>query len=167
MTSDVLSVFSPLDTRFMQRAIDLAQEAAKFQEVPVGALVVRENSILSEAFNQPISLCDPSAHAEMLALRRAALESKNYRLPGATLYVTIEPCTMCLGAIVHARIARLVYGAREPKSGALHSQSESLEHLSRFNHRLIVEEGCLAEDCSATMSAFFQQRRLIKAQRKE
>ncbi|WP_096084870.1 tRNA adenosine(34) deaminase TadA [Agaribacterium haliotis] len=146
------------DQRFMSRALELAKEAAELGEVPVGALVVRDGQILAEAGNRPISDCDASAHAEVLAIRKACRATKNYRLPGATLYVTIEPCAMCLGTLVHARIERLVYGAAEPKAGVVHSNTGLLQDAC-FNHQFSVEAGVMAEQCSEVISHFFKRRR--------
>lgn len=146
------------DSRWMQRALLLAAQGEALGEVPVGAVIVRDGEVLGEGFNQPISASDPTAHAEVVALRRAAISAQNYRLPGATLYVTLEPCTMCVGALVHARIARLVYGTTEPKAGAVESQSKLLES-AYFNHRLVYEGGVLASECQHQLSRFFQTRR--------
>lgn len=147
------------DQVFMHRALQLAAKAADLGEVPVGALVVLEGKIIAEGWNQPISSHDPTAHAEVVAIRRAALYLENYRLTGATLYVTIEPCTMCAGTLIHARIQRLVYGATEPKSGVVDSNGCLFEG-SHLNHRIEVTGGVLAEQCSATMADFFRLRRL-------
>ena len=144
---------------FMQAALELALEARRLGEVPVGAVVVRDGEILGRGFNQPISTHDPTAHAEIVALRAAAGRLGNYRLTGAALYVTIEPCQMCVGAMVHARIARLIYGAREPKAGAIESAMRAHEHPS-LNHRLEAIGGVLEADCRALMQAFFSERRL-------
>ena len=146
------------DTMHMRRALELASEAARLGEVPVGALVVMEDEVMGEGFNQPIAGQDPSAHAEMLALRAAARRIGNYRLQGATLYVTIEPCMMCCGALVHARVSRLVFGAREPRAGAVVSNARLLES-PWLNHRADFSEGVLAEACGELMRAFFQSRR--------
>lgn len=134
------------DETFMRRALELAQRAQAEGEVPVGALVVLEGKIVGEGWNRPIASCDPTAHAEIQAMREAAGALKNYRLAAATLYVTLEPCEMCLGAMFHARIARLVYGATDPKKKILKSQA-------------IVEGGVLAEECGALLSGFFAARR--------
>lgn len=149
---------SAIDAHWMRYALDLAAQGEALGEVPVGAVIVRDQVILGEGFNQPISGCDPTAHAEVVALRMAAERERNYRLPAATLYVTLEPCTMCVGALVHARIARLVYGTREPKAGAVESQSRLLES-EYFNHRVGFEGGVLAAECQHQLSHFFQQRR--------
>jgi tRNA(adenine34) deaminase len=144
---------------FMRAALELALEARRLGEVPVGAVVVMGDEILGRGFNQPISTHDPTAHAEIVALRAAAGRLGNYRLTGAALYVTIEPCQMCVGAMVHARIARLIYGAREPKAGAIESAMRAHEHPS-LNHRLEAIGGVLEADCRALMQAFFSERRL-------
>lgn len=144
--------------RWMQRALQLADRAAAQGEVPVGAVVVRNNELLGEGWNRVISVHDPSAHAEMVALRAAALQAENYRLPGATLYVTLEPCTMCSGAIVHARIERLVFAATEPKSGAVCSRCRLLDE-PWFNHRVEWQGGVLAEASTARLQVFFKARR--------
>ncbi len=143
----------------MQRAFALATEAAKQQEVPVGAVVVFQGKIIAEAFNQTIFLNDPSAHAEILALRRAGEYRKNYRLPECELFVTIEPCLMCTGALIHSRIKRLVFGAREPKAGVIFSRLQVLNEKF-INHQVTVESGLMAEESSALMSDFFKMRRL-------
>lgn len=143
---------------WMSRALELAVRAQALGEVPVGAVIVREGRILGEGCNQPISGNDPTAHAEIVALRAAAALVGNYRLPGSVLYVTIEPCTMCVGALIHARVEKVVFGAREPKAGALASNLQL--HVSPvYNHRLLVEEGVLAQDCAALMAGFFRARR--------
>jgi tRNA(adenine34) deaminase len=146
------------DARYMQRAIQLAQQAQEEGEVPVGALVVRGGEVVGEGWNRPIGSKDPSAHAEMLALRAAAKNVGNYRLPDATVYATLEPCVMCAGAMVHARIARLVYGARDPKSGAAGSVFDLLGS-SRLNHRVDVTADLLASECGELLRAFFRSRR--------
>lgn len=149
----------------MARALELAQKAFDAGEVPVGAVVVRDQKIIGEGWNSPISRHDATAHAEILALRQASQTCQNYRLPDTTLYVTIEPCTMCVGALVHARIARVVFGAREPKAGALVSQMQ-LMALTHWNHVLDVVSGVAEEPASALMQRFFQQRRAqLKAQK--
>ena len=142
----------------MRRALELARHAEQAGEVPVGALVVLNDEVIGEGWNQPIVAHDPSAHAEMVALRAAAARMKNYRLPDSTLYVTLEPCAMCAGAIVHARIARVVYGAADPKAGAAGSVFNLLESPS-LNHRAQTVGGVLAEDCGKSLKAFFQARR--------
>ncbi|HEY8569542.1 tRNA adenosine(34) deaminase TadA [Microbulbifer sp.] len=143
---------------FMQQALGLAAKAAELGEVPVGALVVLDGVVIGEGFNQPITASDPSAHAEVVALRAAARHMNNYRLPGATLYVTIEPCTMCFGTLVHARIARLVYGAAEPRAGVVVSQLQLAEQTF-FNHKIQVEGGVLQDEAGTLVRDFFQKRR--------
>jgi tRNA(adenine34) deaminase len=146
------------DQDFMQAALLLAQQAESLGEVPVGAVVVRDGEIVGRGFNAPISRHDPSAHAEMMALRDAAQHLGNYRLVGCELFVTLEPCLMCAGAIMHARIARVVYGARDLKTGVCGSVMDAFAE-SRLNHHTVVEGGLLAEECSARLSAFFARRR--------
>ena len=148
----------PEDERWMNRALQLAGEAAAKGEVPVGAVVVLDGKEIGAGFNAPISGCDPTAHAEIRALRDAAARVGNYRLPDATLYVTLEPCTMCVGAIVHGRISRLVYGAREPKAGAIESARRTLEE-SHLNWDVTAVGGVLSDQCSQVISEFFSRRR--------
>lgn len=143
---------------WMQEALALATQAAAAGEVPVGAVVVREGQVIGRGYNSPISANDPTAHAEICALRDAADGESNYRLPGSTLYVTVEPCTMCAGALVHARVEALVFGTREPRSGAVRSTVNVLDNPS-LNHRIDITEGVLAEDCAALMTSFFKERR--------
>ena len=143
---------------FMRRAIELAREAEREGEVPVGALVVLDGSIVGEGYNRPIASSDPSAHAEMVALREAAKRVGNYRFEGAWLYVTIEPCMMCCGALVHARVSHLVFGAREPRAGAVVSNAKLLQS-AWLNHRPEVTEGVLAQECAYLMQDFFRARR--------
>lgn len=143
---------------WMRRALELAQLASALGEVPVGAVIVRDGVIIGEGYNQPISTHDPSAHAEIIALRDAGKNTENYRLPGSTMFVTIEPCTMCVGALIHARVDTVVFGAREPKAGVLVSNLQ-LHEEGHFNHQLKFVEGVLAEDCSALMRDFFLTRR--------
>lgn len=149
------------DIDFMQQAIVLAMQAATQQEVPVGAIVVKNGVIIGRGSNAPIGSHDPSAHAEILALRDAAKTLGNYRLVDCTLYVTLEPCAMCAGAIQHARIARLVYGAADPKTGACGSVVDLMSE-PKLNHHTQVDAGILAEDCGHLLSAFFKARRLSK-----
>ena len=144
--------------RWMRHALEQAQVAGAAGEVPVGAVVVVDEEIVGRGYNQCISSNDPSAHAEIVALRAAARHLENYRLPSATLYVTLEPCTMCAGAAVHARIGELVYGAEEPKSGAIVSTANVLDN-DELNHRVRVVGGVLAEECGAVMRAFFAELR--------
>jgi len=154
------------DERWMQHALALAVKADQLNEVPVGAIVVRDGEVLGQGWNQPISACDPTAHAEILALRDAGQAVGNYRLPGATLYVTIEPCTMCAGAIVHARIERVVYGATEPKAGAVKSNAKIFEQ-EQLNHRVIALGGVSEEESIAVIQAFFKRRRSEKKTQKK
>jgi len=144
--------------RFMREALRLADQARASGEVPVGAVVVVDDRIVGRGFNRPIGSSDPTAHAEVVALREAAAAAGNYRLTGARLYVTIEPCVMCVGAMVHARIGTVVFGAPEPRAGAIESTQRAHEHPS-FNHRLGVVSGVLAGECGAMMRRFFQDRR--------
>lgn len=146
------------DEPFMREAIAEARRAAAAGEVPVGAVVVVGGEIVGRGFNQPIGTQDPTAHAEIVALRDAGRQVGNYRLTGATMVVTVEPCLMCVGALVHARIGRLVFGAREPKAGALLSAMRALDH-PRLNHRFEVVEGVLADECREVVQAFFRERR--------
>ncbi len=146
------------DLYYMQRAIALAKEAQSKGEVPVGALLVLNNEIIAEGFNCPIGTNDPSAHAEMMALRRAAEKLKNYRLPDITLYVTLEPCVMCVGAMIHARIKRCVFGAYDKKSGAAGSVLNIFDEKA-FNHHVMVEGGLLEDACGEVLSIFFKSRR--------
>jgi tRNA(adenine34) deaminase len=147
------------DHRWMRHALALAERAADEGEVPVGALVVRAGEILGEGWNRPIASHDPTAHAEIQALRAAARQVENYRLPGADLYVTLEPCPMCAAAIVHARIRRLIFGAYDPKGGACGSVFDLLPSDDRFNHRTLSTGGILGEDCGSVLRAFFRARR--------
>ena len=147
-----------VDHAFMRLALELAEEARQKSEVPVGAVVVLDGAVIGRGFNQPIGANDPTAHAEIVALRDAARRIGNYRLPGTTLYVTIEPCQMCVGAMIHARVARVVYGAREPKAGAIESAMRAHEHPS-LNHRMIAEGGVLEDECGELMRSFFASRR--------
>lgn len=149
------------DDYFMREALALATQGAALGEVPVGAVLVQEGEIVGRGFNCPISQHDPSAHAEMVAIRAAALAVENYRLPGSTLYVTLEPCSMCAGLIVHSRIARVVYGASEPKAGVAASRGQFFTQ-EFLNHRVLVEGGVLMEECGAVLSEFFRQRRAAR-----
>jgi len=142
----------------MRAALCEARRAAREDEVPVGAVVVCEGHIVARAHNRPLHLIDPTAHAEILALRRAARKLGNYRLPGCTLYVTIEPCAMCVGAIVQARIERLVYGARDPKAGACGAALKVLNHR-KLNPKVDVASGVMATDCASVMQEFFRGKR--------
>ena len=147
-----------LDRQFMQQALDQAKLAALAGEVPVGAVLVRDGQVISTGFNQPISNSDHSAHAEMIALRAAALDESNYRLPGTTLYVTLEPCTMCAGAMLHARVERLVFGATDPKTGAAGSVLNVFLE-KQINHQTQVEGGIMGEECGQILRDFFKERR--------
>ena len=144
--------------QWMQRALVLAAEAGRMGEVPVGAVVVRDGLVVGEGFNSPVARHDPSAHAEIMALRDAGQRLGNYRLPGCDLYVTIEPCAMCTGAMIHARIRQLFFGAVEPRSGAVVSHF-GLHDRSELNHRMMVQGGLLEVACGTIMREFFQARR--------
>ncbi|MGH9747827.1 MAG: tRNA adenosine(34) deaminase TadA [Candidatus Acidiferrales bacterium] len=146
------------DQQWMQAALEAAREAGENGEVPVGAIVVVEGHIVGRAGNRTIADCDPAGHAEIIALREAACAMENYRLLGATLYVTIEPCAMCAGAMIQARVARLVYGADDAKGGAVRSCFSVLDH-ERLNHRVEVTAGVLAEEAAGLLKAFFAARR--------
>jgi len=146
------------DRLFMARALELAREAERAGEVPVGAVVVKDGIIIGEGWNRPISTHDPSAHAEMIAMRAAARTLENYRLLDTTLYVTLEPCAMCAGAMVHARVSRLVYAATDQRAGAAGSIFNIVQH-SALNHRVQCEGGVLAEECGGMLRAFFAARR--------
>lgn len=154
------------DEHFMHLALDAARRAEARGEVPVGAVVVADGHVIAEAGNAPISSCDPTAHSEVVALRRAAETTGNYRLPGTTLYVTLEPCCMCVGAMIHARIARLVYGAADPKSGAAGSVF-ALAQDPAHNHHMEVQGGVLADDSAAVLQSFFRARRRQEADSRE
>jgi tRNA(adenine34) deaminase len=147
-----------LDQQYMRMAIEQAQLAAQSGEVPVGAVLVRDGQVISKAFNKPIGNHDPSAHAEMLALREAALAEENYRIPGTTLYVTLEPCAMCSGAMLHARVDRVVYGAPDPKTGAAGSVLD-LFSSKQINHQTSVAGGIMSEECGQLLRDFFKGRR--------
>lgn len=154
------------DERWMHYALRLARKAYEQGEVPVGAVIVRDGNIIGEGWNRPISNNDPSAHAEIIALRDAGANEDNYRLPGSVMYVTIEPCTMCVGALIHARISKVVYGAVEPKAGAVISRNKLFDHDSV---NTVVEHvgGVCEDDCSAIISTFFAERRAQKKQAKK
>lgn len=147
-----------LDRQFMQQAIEQAKLAAAAGEVPVGAVLVQGAQVISTGFNQPISNRDPSAHAEMMAIRSAAQALSNYRLPGSTLYVTLEPCAMCAGAMLHARIDRVVFGAIDPKTGAAGSVLDVFSE-KRINHQIQVEGGVMGQECGQLLRDFFKERR--------
>ena len=146
------------DQDWMRHALTLAQRAASEGEVPVGAIVVHGGRVIGEGWNRPITLADPSAHAEVAALRAAASTVGNYRIPDSTLYVTLEPCAMCVGAMFHARVARVVFGATDPKTGVAGSILDLFSER-RLNHHAVVEGGVLGEDCGALLKAFFAARR--------
>ncbi|MGZ5081097.1 MAG: tRNA adenosine(34) deaminase TadA [Usitatibacter sp.] len=146
------------DEAFMREALGLAAKAADAGEVPVGAVVVKDGRIIGRGFNRPITTADPTAHAEIVALREAAGAEDNYRLTGCELYVTLEPCAMCVGAMIHARISRVVYGARDPKTGACGSIVD-LPALATFNHHGRFEGGVLARECGDLLKSFFAERR--------
>jgi tRNA(adenine34) deaminase len=146
------------DEDFMREALELAREAAQAGEVPVGAVVVREGRVIGRGWNRPITTADPTAHAEVVALREAAAAEGNYRLPGAELFVTLEPCAMCVGALVHARVARIVYGTKDPKTGACGSIVD-LPALGEWNHHGRFEGGVLARECGDVLRDFFAARR--------
>lgn len=146
------------DEHYIQYALNLAQKAESENEVPVGALIVCNNQIIAEGWNQPIQLHDSSAHAEMLALRKASHHIENYRLKNTTLYVTLEPCAMCVGAMIHARIQKLVFGAWDQKAGAVHSVFQLIDD-TRHNHAIEWRGGVMADACSRVLKNFFKQRR--------
>lgn len=146
------------DLIFLKRALELAKLAETQQEVPIGAVLVLNNEIIGEGWNQPISANDPTAHAEIIALRAGAKKIDNYRLLDTTLYVTIEPCTMCIGAMVHARVKRLVFGADDPKAGAVKSVLNLLD-AKHFNHKIAWQSGLLDENCANLLKRFFAARR--------
>jgi tRNA(adenine34) deaminase len=154
-----LIVLRAAEDEFMRRALELAKEARLRGEVPVGAVVVLDGAVVGEGYNQPIGAHDATAHAEIVALREAGRKVGNYRLTGAVLYVTIEPCQMCVGAMIHARIARVVYGTREPRAGAIESAMRAHEHPS-LNHRMEATGGVLEDECRALIQEFFHARRL-------
>lgn len=150
------------DVKFMQAALELAQQGASKEEVPVGAILVQEGTIIGEGFNQPILTCDPTAHAEIVALRSACSALENYRLPAnTTLYVTLEPCTMCLGALIHARLSRLVFATQEPRAGMVGSQLNLVE-MDFYNHKIAVNYGLLQADSQQILKSFFKARRTKK-----
>ncbi len=146
------------DLQFMTEALELARQGAALGEVPVGAVLVLGGQVVGRGFNCPISSADPSAHAEMVAIRDAACHLANYRLPETTLYVTLEPCSMCAGLMVHARVWRLVFGTAEPRAGVAVSRGQFFSQ-DWLNHRVLVEGGLLAEECAALLGSFFRQRR--------
>lgn len=153
------------DEFWMRHALQLAQRAWDEGEVPVGAVLVHEGRVIGEGWNRPIGHHDPTAHAEMMAIRQGGKVIENYRLLDTTLYVTLEPCVMCAGAMVHSRIGRLVFGARDAKTGAAGSLLDVLRHPG-MNHQVQIEQGILAEECAALLSNFFRQRRAEKKARR-
>lgn len=163
-TNSISEFNSDADIYWMQKAIKLARKAQEKGEVPVGALVVVNNEKVGAGWNQPVASHDPSAHAEIIALRRAGINLQNYRLNNATLYVTLEPCVMCVGAMVQARIKRLVFGAKDPKAGALESKFDLMPHNARkserkFNHYFEYSGGVLEQECGELLKVFFKARR--------
>ena len=154
MVESAESLYEP----FMRQAIDEARRAEAAGEVPIGAVAVIDGRVIGRGFNQPISALDPTAHAEIVALREAAVTAGNYRLTGVDMYVTLEPCLMCVGALVHARVGRVIFGAREPRTGALVSATRALETPS-LNHRFEIVEGVLEEECRDLVQGFFRARR--------
>lgn len=146
------------DEYWMRQALSLAKQAEQQGEVPVGAVIVLDNTLIGAGWNQPISQNDPTAHAEIVALRAACLQQQNYRLPDSTMYITLEPCVMCAGAIIHARIKRLVYATAEPKTGAAGSGFDVFNQ-PRLNHQVQCEHGVLASECSELLKAFFRAKR--------
>lgn len=153
-----------LDDVFMRQALALAARAEALGEVPVGAVIVVNGQVVGEGFNQPIARHDPTAHAEVMAMRQAGRRLGNYRLLGATLYVTLEPCAMCAGAMVHGRVQRLVFGAADPRTGAVGSVHD-LVRCPAFNHQLAVTSGVLGAECGALLTSFFRRRRAQQRQR--
>lgn len=154
------------DEKWMELALKQAKHAANLGEVPVGAVLIKDNDLIAEGANRPIGDCDPTAHAEIITLRRAATQLNNYRLPGTTLYVTLEPCIMCMGAIIHARVSRLVIGATDPKSGAVFSVY-TIGSDNLLNHTLEVEKGILEHECREILKAFFRSRRIRKKEERQ
>ena len=151
------------DVNWMRYALKLAKRAYDLDEVPVGAVLVKNNQAIGEGYNQPIASKDPTAHAEILAIRSASSQVGNYRLPGTTLYVTLEPCAMCVGAIVHSRIQRLVFGASEPKAGAV--KTNGLIDMEYLNHRVVWDSGVLQEECGLLVQEFFLSKRAAKREK--
>ncbi len=153
-----MTIDNERDQHWLRQAMTLAEQAAEQDEVPVGAVVVLNDEIIGQAYNSPISDCDPTAHAEILALRDAAKNIGNYRLIDATLYVTLEPCMMCAAAMVHARIKRLVFGAHDPKTGAVESCAHTF-NSAFLNHKVIYQGGLMAAECGSILQQFFQAKR--------
>ena len=160
-----MTIFSESDSRFMALAVEEAGRAASLGEVPVGAVVVRDGQVLALECNRQITLNDPSAHAEMLALRKAAQMLGNYRLPECELFVTLEPCTMCCGALIHARVKRLVFATTEPKAGAVISTIRALDNPS-LNHSVLWQQGLMVSDSAQLLREFFKTRRASKTERR-
>lgn len=154
--------FTNDDQKWMERALNLADRSRKEGEVPVGAVLVKDNEIIGKGWNQPISNHDTTAHAEIMAIRSAGLHLNNYRLPDTTLYVTLEPCTMCAGAIIHARIERVVYGAPDPRTGTAGSVID-LFSKDYHNHQVIIEGGLMQDECGQILKEFFRVRRKNKS----
>ena len=146
------------DVHWMKRALDLARRAEEANEVPVGAVLVKDNQLIAEGWNQPITSFDATSHAEIMAMRAAGKKLNNYRLIGTTMYVTLEPCSMCVGAMIHARVSKVVYGAAEPRTGALGGAFNLLQ-ANQHNHIFTVESGVLAEESKALLQNFFRSRR--------
>lgn len=146
------------DEHWMQQAMELAHKAQDEDEVPVGAVLVKDDKLIGSGWNQPISASDPTAHAEIVSMREASSRLGNYRLPGTTLYVTLEPCTMCVGAMIHARIERLVFGAYEPRTGAVCSVFDIIQS-DEHNHRIQFQGGILEDECASLLKEFFKSRR--------
>jgi tRNA(adenine34) deaminase len=155
------SLREPDDIFWMSKALTYAAQAASIGEVPVGAVLIKDNTFIAGGGNRPIVDKDPTSHAEIVTLRQAATLLNNYRLPDTTLYVTLEPCVMCIGAIIHARISRLVIGAKDPKSGAVYSVY-NIGCDSKLNHAINIEIGVLEEECSQILKSFFRSRRILK-----
>ena len=160
-SNDLFGTEVTSDIHGMQLALQMAQRAYELDEVPVGAIVMQDGKVIGQGFNHPIKCLDPSAHAEVVAIRNAAQNIENYRLINSCLYVTVEPCTMCTGLLIHSRVQRVVFGATEPKAGAIVSALQ-LADQPFYNHKLQVEGGVLAAECSSIMSEFFVQRRKNK-----
>lgn len=158
MTVETVEAFDASDETWMNEALLLARRAGEEQEVPVGAVIVKEGNIIGRGWNRNIGLHDPSAHAEIMAMREAGVALGNHRLTACTLYVTLEPCMMCAGAMIHARLDRIVFGASDPKTGAAGGKFDLLSDLVH-NHAPLVDGGCLADECSTLLKDFFRQRR--------
>jgi len=158
MTVETVEAFDEVDETWMGEALLLARRAAEEDEVPVGAVIIRDGKVVGRGWNRNIGLNDPSAHAEIMAMREAGNALANYRLPGCTLYATLEPCLMCAGAMIHARLERIVFAATDPKTGAAGGKFDLLSNPAH-NHAPIVNGGCLADECSALLKDFFRQRR--------